>query len=131
MPAYLVDKLVNEGVMTEDKVTRTAQHRRCTTCRARILAAIAYGMRVDVDPTPLNPEGELLALIAGRTTYRYAGGELAWRAPADIRTQPAGASRTGDVVPEHRCGSPPLPTGPGINLRTEKARPDYSGNPPF
>lgn len=73
--------LINQGVMTEQGVTRTPRQRHCSGCGRVVVAAITdLGFEVAVDPLPLTIEGELDALVAGRETYALLDhGELVWR----------------------------------------------------
>lgn len=78
-------------------------------------------MTAVVDPAPLSALGEALAQLAGRYTVSLdtEGGRLvlnartSWRIPA----RPAGAGRF-DVLAEHRCSAPPLPSIPTAYQRT-------------
>lgn len=129
MPRAVQERLINDGLMTEARITHHTQTRRCPTCGAWVLTALAAGFVTTVDPTPLNPEGELLAVVGGRATYRHAGRYLTRRFVLDIDMAPAGSSTTGDVVPSHVCGAPSLPGAPSVNIRP--ARIDLFGTPPF
>jgi hypothetical protein len=103
-----------KGVLTNG-VGRAVQATACPRCHARTLTAYAGDIAqvlVKVDPEPLSPLGEALALLAGRYTCSLwrAGNryELDLRDSFHIRT-PAGSGKC-DVHAEHRCGAPPLPS---------------------
>lgn len=89
---------------------------RCATCRQPILTGLdadQLAIQANIDWTPLDETGELQALIAGRRTYRLerqTGGnpKLTRRAAKHIRARRKHWQRY-DIVPAHRCGSPPLP----------------------
>ena len=88
---------------------------RCATCRQPILTGLdndQLAIQANIDWTPLDETGELQALLAGRRTYRLerqTGGnpKLTRRAAKHIRARRKHWQRY-DIVPAHRCGSPPL-----------------------
>ena len=90
---------------------------RCATCRQPILTGLdadRLAIQANIDWTPLDETGELQALLAGRRTYRLerqTGGnpKLTRRAAKHIRARRKRWQRY-DIVPAHRCGSPPLAT---------------------
>ena len=107
LPAWLKDRI---GAPTR----RNAAARRCRTCKAATLTGLDEDLcafQATVDPTPLTPLGEALALLGGRHTYelrRSVTGVALWRRTrrrisADI------ASEQCLVVADHECYSPPLP----------------------
>lgn len=76
----------------------------CPRCRRPILTATAEGLPARVDATPLDPAGELAALLAGLHTYTHTRwGELVYRDASRIR----GRYLQGPTHAEHRC--PPQP----------------------
>lgn len=79
----------------------------CDGCGRPVLAATVGGIDRHVDPTPLNPAGELAALLGGRPTYDLtgAGADHLIRRTA-IRIT-AGRAR-GPVLADHTCQ--PTPT---------------------
>lgn len=94
-----------------------ARPRKCRHCKAPVLAGLddeLCGFPTTVDPTPLSPIGEALALLAGRTTYRLDKDQQLWRRDRwQIAGQPAGTVDRlfpHDVVASHSCGAPPLPS---------------------
>lgn len=101
-------------------MTRHTNTRRCPTCKASVLVGLnddLAAFQVVVDPTPLTPIGEALALLAGRPTLhlhtdhthrRYLARRDRWH----IKGQPAGSIDRlypFDVVAEHVCNADPLP----------------------
>lgn len=79
---------------------------RCTGCRAEVIAGRDdLGRDVTLDPTVLDPEGELEAILDGRRTYTLhaltgsIGHRDAWR----IKVRPAGTRARQTVHPAHRC----------------------------
>lgn len=110
MPAHVQATLIADGVMSEDRLTRTAKPRRCPTCRQMILAAIDdLGFDAWADPRPVTPLGELQALTSGRRTWSHTMGGLDARDAPFIAYLPADRL---DVHGEHRCGAPPVQTRP-------------------
>ena len=97
---------------------------RCATCHQPILTGLdadRLAIQANIDWTPLDETGELQALLAGRRTYRLerqTGGnpKLTRRAAKHIRARRKRWQRY-DIVPAHRCGSPPLATT-GTRLTT-------------
>lgn len=128
MPAWLQDQLVADGTMTGDFITRTLRPRHCRACAAPVLAAIDdLGLTTHIDPAPLTPEGELLALLAGRPTFATFGADLCHRWAGEITHRPAS---TRAVYAAHQCGAAPLP----VNREFVKAntRTNYATDPiPF
>jgi hypothetical protein len=68
-------------------------------CGSVILAGFDEGAFVKVDPTPLDPTGELAALLDGRRTFALIAHELVHRHPGRIRAGLIGAG----LRAEHRC----------------------------
>lgn len=109
MPAWLREHLHATGKLGRDAITRRAKTGFCDTCWSiviRGLDAPIAALPVTVDPQPLSPLGEVLALAAGRRSY-----DLTWRGDRyeldhrdhwGIRTRPAGAIN--HVVADHQCG---------------------------
>lgn len=84
-------------------ISTPAEPKTCRTCRAPILSGLDAGLPTTVDAQPINPAGELDALIQGRWTYgRLRDGSLQHREPSTIA---AGATRP--VYVEHRCRRQP------------------------
>lgn len=117
-PDWLRRRLEQAGLLDPDTgATRRARVRLCDSCRKPVMRGITadYGGRsADADPTPLSPEGEALALIAGRPTLelRWTNKyELDLRDTFRIRGTPAGTEGI-DVLVEHECHLSPLPAHP-------------------
>jgi hypothetical protein len=115
---------------THNGISRRAKDRTCV-CGAAILVGLDADRcagEAHADVTPLTALGEALALIAGRATYLRRG---VFRVELDHRSSwhIAGASADQvDVLAEHRCGAPPLPTKPVATNADEKESPD---EPPY
>lgn len=129
--------LVAQGHMTADGVTRRVTARTCRTCHAPILAGLT-GLRcardARVDPDPLSPLGEALAVLGGRATFalwRAAAGryELENRDQFSIAGTPAGTSTRYDVLAEHVCNAAPLPAAESVF--PPPATTATSSRPPF
>jgi hypothetical protein len=88
--------------------TRATGIRLCPKCRAPILTGLdaeICAFTVRVDPTPITPLGEAIALLQGRATYNLADGPN--RKELDLRDQwRITMPRKYPVLPEHRCGQP-------------------------
>jgi hypothetical protein len=98
--------------MSAHLITTVAQETDCPRCGAAILAAVAEGLHARVDPTPLTPDGEILALAVGRWTYTHTSvGELVRRDYGRITANP---HLRGPTLPDHRCGQllAPIPPPP-------------------
>lgn len=122
------ERLVADGAMTEQQVTRTPKARHCRDCGRSVIAAITdLGFEVSVEPTPTTPAGELDVLMRGGTTYALLEhGELVWRsrhriAYRDANHEPTHAGhRCSDRPPEHnarfapRTKRTPLPEHPNF-----------------
>lgn len=98
------------------------RQRKCRACRAPVWAGDSddwAALHVEIDNSPLGPQGEALARLTGRCTFmmRRHGGGL--RLQTRDHWQIAGGRRPrySDVVAEHRCGAP-LPTVPSRLLVT-------------
>jgi hypothetical protein len=126
MPKWLADKLILDGVMTSDRVTKHARPRRCPTCHLyTILGLDEFPHRVAVDPLPTTSAGELFALLTGRRSFALDAGELYERTAGRLLFRPAD---THPVYATHQCGSLPLP----VNERfMPKPQEKQDGPPPF
>lgn len=125
-----------------DPGARWAWHGRCPRCKARTLQGlndIHLAWTIRVDPAPLGPVGEALALLAGRETawLRWDTSSSGARRLALTRRDrwDIGAPerslmwRSADVVAVHVCDAPRLPPVPS---RLKAAvRPTLDTNPPF
>lgn len=90
--------------------TDRARVRRCDRCGVKTIVGLddtVAAFRAVADITPLSRQGEAVALLLGRTTYRL---QLAphWALRRRDRWQIASSPPDADVVviPEHRCGQP-------------------------
>jgi hypothetical protein len=117
IPAWLQHHLENTGRWNTDGISRAVHAARCR-CGARVLRGLDAEMcalPAVVDPAPLDPAGEMQALITGRATYRLRHINTRWeidrRSPFDISAQPAGIV---DVIAEHECGVQIPANGPPI-----------------
>jgi hypothetical protein len=126
-PTWLADRL---GAPTRRGVTAE----RCRDCRAQILFGWdddVAATRVAVEPTPLTPMGEAIALLGGRSSYtlksRKAGLAL-WRRD---HWQIAGIkSPRIDIVATHKCGES-LQLFQTASVFTIEGRVNYGERPPF
>lgn len=138
MPAWLQRHLEATGDAGPDAVTRRARIKVCKQCGQTILAGLdgdpPMAGNAYVDPTPLAPMGEALALLADRPTYELLWTglrlELEHRSAQSIEGHPAGTRSGVDVVAEHACGSAVLPSLPSAHARPTIAA-GYAGDPPF
>ena len=126
LPDWMVDRLIRDGVMTADRVTKHAKPRRCPTCHLFTLVGLdETRWRVVVDPMPTTTAGEAFALLCGRGSYALDGDELYERTARRL------VHRRADLNPvfvTHECHSPPLP----INEKFIPAPPAATeGVPPF
>lgn len=87
----------------------------CRSCRRPILAATVAGLDRHIDLATLNDEGELAALISGRTTYQLHGELLVERNHLKL-AQPRPAV---PVLADHSCQ--PVPTSHVDQAFTYKA----------
>lgn len=117
MPSWLVKKLESDGVLNASEdgawATRAAKTTFCPHCRHPIyrgLLEMPTPWLVDVDPVPLSPEGEVLALLKGIITYTlsWVGSrhEINRRYQWQIRNHPAATLKGVDIVAQHVCGQP-------------------------
>lgn len=109
---WLRDHLIRTGHMTETGISRRARIRRCRRCAFVILTGLdndTCAIEANVDPTPLGPLGEALALVDSRGTWSLHREGSRWvldpRDPFHIAAHPAGSRAREDVLGEHRCGT--------------------------
>jgi len=126
MPTWLEAKLIADGVMTTDRVTKHAKPRRCPGCHLFVLVGLddTLPSRTTVDTQPVSALGELQALLAGRNTYGIDSGELFIRYASRI------THKSADLTPvhvQHLCNGPPLPVNP-LFIR---APPNNQEDPPY
>lgn len=115
---------------THNGISRRAKDRTCV-CGAAILVGLDADRcagEARADAAPITAVGEVMALLDGRDTYLRRG---RFRIELDRRSRwhiaGAGADDV-DVLAEHRCGTPPLPTKPVAINAQPKELPD---EPPF
>ena len=116
--------------------SRTIHATTCCSCRAPILTGLdadVLAVTVSVDWTHLNEQGELQALLQGRTTYRLEAPpgqrpRLTRRRAPQIRAKRKQWQQF-DIVPDHKCGNPL----PAISTRiiTANQQADRDAPPPF
>lgn len=131
VPKWLKDRI---GVPTRGRGCKAT---KCLVCQQSILAGLdedQMAMPALVDPIPLSPLGEALALMDGRHTYklaRHKQGLALWRRTHfNIRAHPA--SEETIVVADHKCGGPKFPAVEiqSLPARSKKGLP-YDDEPPF
>lgn len=135
MPQWLTAHLQATGRLNTDGISRRIRATQCRDCGATVLRGLdadAAALAVTVDPHPLNPLGEALALLQPRRTYSLqprhpAGHQIDPRDRVTIETRPAGTDRNTDTLAEHQCHATPLPTTTSAFDR----RPDLPDEPPF
>lgn len=134
IPDWLARHLEDTGKLGRDRISRAARAHRCKHCGRFILTGLDNNMCAgvaDVDPVPLAPLGEALAIIAGRSTYalRKTPGrlELQLRDSWQITGKPAGTTRF-DVVAQHTCDAINLPALPSVLARPAEADHEH---PPY
>ncbi|HEU4544479.1 MAG TPA: hypothetical protein VFR23_25335 [Jiangellaceae bacterium] len=116
IPAWLQTHLTATGAWNTDGIGRALRARQCT-CGARVLSGLdadRAALPAAVEPSPVDPAGELLALMQNRRTFRiryFGRWEIDRRSSFDIAAQPAGKV---DVLIEHECGRPFPCNGPPI-----------------
>lgn len=126
------------GLVDAEGTSRKVRARTCARCSAPVLGALDgawLAVTVSLDPTPVDVMGELLAVIAGRGTWRlsWCGGhyEVDPRTAIEIeRTPPTEV----EVLAGHRCGEPlpPAMRAPKSSRRQKAATPtNDSGPPPY
>lgn len=89
------------------------ERKKCRRCGQQILTGTSNGGRLaavdlTLDPTALDPLGELHALHAGRRTWTLhprtdGAGDAYARTMAIIRSRPAGATPRQTVHADHAC----------------------------
>jgi hypothetical protein len=132
LPRWLKDRI---GEPTRGRGCRAT---KCLVCKSDVLAGFDddFAARaVVVDPMPLSPLGEALALIENRRSYelgRYGAGlALSLRDHWQIAGRPASDETI--VLTDHRCGAPSLPAVeiPKVAAGSGKKGLAYDDEPPF
>lgn len=118
--AGVLRHLIRAGHLTESGLSRRARPRPCPHCCAWTIAGLdadVCALETHVDPSPLTPLGEMLALLDHRPTFELVRAEgrfqlerrHAWR----ITFAPAGSTPRADVLALHRCDATPI-SGPAL-----------------
>lgn len=131
---WLQHHLEQTGAWDADGISRAAKSRRCPDCRMWVLAGLddprCAGPAI-VDTSPLSSLGETVALLTGRSTYAlrrfHTRIELDHRNQWSIHTPPEHAPY--DVIAEHRCRTPMLPTMP--SSYHHQPRQEFTHAPPY
>jgi hypothetical protein len=87
--------------MSQHMISTRARWITCR-CGVEIIFAVAEGLSAKVDSKPLDHQGEIDALVAGRWTYTLLAGELVHRDVWRIRGGLVGSS----IHAEHICSTP-------------------------
>jgi hypothetical protein len=77
-------------------ITSKARAACCPVCQEPVLLGVSEGLTVRVDPYPVAPDIELVAIIAGRQAFTLWAGQLVARA--------LNSPLPGPVLITHRCG---------------------------
>lgn len=137
LPPWLQRHLQNTGAWNTDGISRTARAHPCKHCHRLTLTGLdadRAAAPAHIDPTPLTPLGETLALAGNLHTYtlHWTGEHLEIDGPRDatnITHHPAGTDPRTDVVAQHTCTPTHLPSKPSTHTRPGAATTD--GPPPF
>jgi hypothetical protein len=120
--------------MTEHLISRPAVLDTCPRCGRPILVGMDTGQLARADPTPLDPEKELLALLADQMTYDVQPLGLPRRPFLIYRTTlRIQRARKWTVVTTHKCPPPPYfpgPRKPAVELVVPFGLP-ITDDPPF
>ena len=111
--------------MAAHLVSTTVSVQSCRRCGRPVLAAWSEGVMTYVDPAPVTPTGEYVALASGRPSFVLWHGELVARDRDRMHLD-------GPALLQHRCGDPPLlvsDTGGGRGELRKRWDPD--GEIPF
>lgn len=96
--------------MADHLVTTRARPATCHRCQDPILIALAEGLTVRVNATPLaDRNAEITALLSGLRTYTcFSNGELAYRDADRIRDHQKRDPRLAphEIHAEHKCTRP-------------------------
>lgn len=103
---WIIRYLISVGRMDPDRIGRRLTPRYCRTCGRFLLVGLdadRAALPIGLDPRPLTPTGEAVALICGAETYtgrRFRAGLSADRRSAREIAQ----RRDETVLAAHRCG---------------------------
>ena len=122
-------RLVEDGAMTEQQVTRTPKARHCRDCGRSVIAAITdLGFEIAVEPGATTPAGELDTLLSGGMTFAVLDhGELVWRDQRRIKYRDANNEPT---HARHECGKAPPEKNPIFGQKIKPAIVE-TDTPPF
>lgn len=111
IPEPVLDAISERTGMDFRGAPRRIRRRTCPRCGWPALIGLDADMCAGlaaVDPVPLTPFGEALALVRGMDTYVVHSYGGRWvidrRDPWQRAVDAAGTLRHADVVPDHRCG---------------------------
>jgi hypothetical protein len=129
---WLRQHLQDTGRWNGDHIATTAKL-ATHTCGQPVLTGLDSDLcawPATVDPLPLTPTGEMLALLGGRTTYDYwtNARQLHRRIDVAIRGRPATDTGSTRVLATHICNTPPLPHYPAPAITKTEETTDV---PPF
>lgn len=140
LPGWLAHRLDVDPELLDfpARIGIRAHPRHCHRCGAVTLLALDSpfaALDAQVDPHPLTPLGEWLALQAGRTTFDliwiHTTQEMDRRDVRTIAASPPGSHPRRDVVAEHLCGHPPSATTTSVQRTPHQPDPDPHAPPPF
>ena len=122
-------RLVADGQMSDQGVTRTPKQRHCRDCGRVVIAAITdLGFEVAVEPSATTTFGELTALMNGGETYALLDhGEMVWRSQHRIAYASPDKERTHAM---HECGKAPPERNSLFEIKA-KPRTEYTDTIPF
>lgn len=138
LPEWLVAHLTATGRYNADGVARSARLTRCPKCARVVLSGLdgdIAGFPVVCDPTEIDTNGELLALVLNLHTYTLtramtSSGKSTWnldpREPCGIR-----AGQRTALVAQHRCGIAIPPTAVSRLPAWMSRRAPDTDTPPF
>ena len=128
MKDHVRQHLINDGVLTEQNVTRTPKQRHCRDCGRVVIAAITdLGFEVAVEPSATTTLGELTTLMNGGETYAQVAGQLVWRSSHRINYRSPDEEQTHAM---HECGKAPPEKNPLFEVKANP-RTEYTDTIPF
>lgn len=103
MPKYVLEHLIDDGTITENRVGHTARIVRCPSrCGLLVLAAIDdLGFESFCHPAPTTVAGELAAVLAGLRMHTVIAGQLVARGAHRMLAKNADEE---PAFPQHQCG---------------------------
>lgn len=110
----------------------------CPACRTLVYRVKAGGLEYTADPSPLDAQTAVYAVLAGRRLYRitFVGGKPSGMRPADNRHLAALRTEPGErplVVAEHPCAavSRPLTPTPRPSVQEDPPKPPVGRTAPL